>query len=86
MTIDDKIRDEKLQNDINREAPNISASSNKIDEYDYLTGEETLTSNQRQIIEQTKFAYSPLRKAFEKPTEKQVEALKSLDLSNKKMN
>ena len=31
MTIEDKIRNEKLQYDINREAPNISASSNKID-------------------------------------------------------
>ena len=86
MTIDDKIRNEKLQYDINREATNISASSNKIDEYDYLTGKKTLTSNQRQKIEQTKSAYCPLRKAFEKPTEKQVEALKSLDLSNKKIN
>ena len=41
-------------------------------------------SNQRQIIERAKFEYSPLRKAFEKQTEKQVGDLKSLDLSNKK--
>ena len=33
---------------------------------EYLTGGETLTSKQRQIIEQTKFTYSPLRKVFEK--------------------
>ena len=46
MTIDDKIRDEKLQYDINREAANISAlSSGIIDKYEYLTGEETLPSN-----------------------------------------
>ena len=32
----------------------------------YLTGEEILPSNQKQIIEQAKFAYSPLGKAFEK--------------------
>ena len=39
MTIDDKIRDEKLHYNINREAANISAlSSGKIDKYEYLTG------------------------------------------------
>ena len=32
----------------------------------YLTGEEILPSNQKQIIEQAKFTYSPLGKAFEK--------------------
>ena len=41
MTIDDSIRDEKLQYDINRETAKISAlSSGKIDKYGYLTGEE----------------------------------------------
>ena len=55
----------------------------KIDEYEYLTGEEILHSNQRQILEQAKFAYSPLGKAFEKQTKKQVGAIKSLDPSNK---
>ena len=39
MTIDDKIKDEELQYDINREAAKISAiSSGKIDKYEYLTG------------------------------------------------
>ena len=43
MTIDDQIRDEKLQYDIDREAAKISAfSSNKIEKYEYLTGEEIL--------------------------------------------
>ena len=41
-------------------------SSGKIDKYGYLTGEEILPSNQQQIIEQAKFTYSPLEKAFEK--------------------
>ena len=69
MTIDDKIGNEKLQCDINREAANISAlSSGKIDIYEYLTCEEILPSDQRQITEQAKFAYSPLEKAFEKQT------------------
>ena len=83
MTIEDKIKDEKLQYDINREAAKISAlSSGKIDKYEYLPDEEILPSNQQQIIEQAKFTYSPLGKAFEKQTktiedqgEKQIKAI-----------
>ena len=85
MTINDQIRDEKLQYDINRDAAKISAlSSGKIDKYEYLTGEEILPSNQQQIMEQVKFTYSPLGKAFEKQItienqgQKQVDALKQL--------
>ena len=67
MTIEDQIKDEKLQYDINREAAKISAlSSGNIDKYEYLTGEEILPSNQQQIIQQAKFNYSPLGKALEK--------------------
>ena len=48
MTIDDQIRDEKTQYDINREAAKIAAlSSGKIDKYEYLTGEEILPSNKK---------------------------------------
>ena len=69
MTINDQIENEKLQYDINREAAKISAlSSCKIDQYQYLTDEEILPSNQKQIIEQAKFTYSPLGKDFEKQT------------------
>ena len=83
MTIEDQIKDEKLQYDINREAAKVSVlSSGKIDKYEYLTGEEILPSNQQQIIEQAKFTYSPLGKAFEKQTktiedkgEKQIKAI-----------
>ena len=86
MTLEDQIRDEKLQYDINREAAKISAlSSDKIGKYEYLIGEEILPSNQQQIIEQAKFAYSPLGKAFEKQTKtiedqgkKQIDALADL--------
>ena len=67
-------------------------SSGKLDKYDYVTGEEILPSNQQQIIEQTKFTYSPLGKAFEKQTKtiedqgkKQVDALESLKLSDKEL-
>ena len=71
MTIDDKIRDENLQYDINREAAKISAfSSGKIDKYEYLTGEEMLPSDKRRVIEQAKFTYSPLGKALEKQIKK----------------
>ena len=93
MTIEDQIKDEKLQYDINREAAKISAlSSGKIDKYKFLTGEEILPSNQQQIIQQAKFNYSPLGKAFEKQVKtikdqgkKQVVALESLKDSDKKL-
>ena len=86
MTINDQIGDEKLQYDINREAGKISAvSSGKIYKYEYLTGEDILPSNQKQIIEQARFTYSPLVKAFEKQIkttedqgQKQVKALETL--------
>ena len=69
ITVEDQIRDEKLQYDINREAAKISAlSSGKIDKCEYLTGQEILPSNQKQIIEQAKFTLSLLGKAFEKQT------------------
>ena len=69
MTIEDQIKDEKLQYDINKEAAKISTlSSGKIDKYEYLTDEEILPSNQQQIIEQAKSTYSPLGRAFEKKT------------------
>ena len=93
MTIEDQIKDEKLQYDINREAAKISAlSSGKLDKYEYLTGEEILPSNQQQIIQQAKFNYSPLGKAIEKQIkiiqdkgEKQVVALESLKVPDKKL-
>ena len=86
MTTDDKIKDEKLQYNINREAAKISALlSGKIDKYGYLTNEEILPSDQSRIIEQVKFTYYPLGKTFEKQIKiiedkeiKQVEALKAL--------
>ena len=82
-TINDQIKDEKLQFDINREAAKISTlSSGKIHKYEYLTSEDILPRNQQQIIEQAKFTYSPLGKAFEKQIktiedqgEKQIKAI-----------
>ena len=67
MTIHDKIKDEKLQYDFDREAAKISAaSSRKIDTYEYLTGEAIIPSDQSRTIEQAKFKHFPLAKAFEK--------------------
>ena len=91
MTINDQIKDEKLQYDINREAAKISAlSSGKLHKYEYLTGEDIFPSTQHQIIEQTKFIYSPLGKAFDKQIKtaedqgkKQVDALNILKSDNK---
>ena len=86
MTINDQIKDENLRYDINKAAAKISALSlGKLHKYEYLTGEDILPSNQQQIIEQAKFTYFPLGKAFEKQIKtienegkKQVDALESL--------
>ena len=56
MKIDDKIRNLKLQYDINKESGKISALlSEKIDKYELFTGEEILPPNQNRVIEQAKF-------------------------------
>ena len=84
MIIQDKIRHENLQYNINREVAKISALlSWKTGKYEFLTGEEILHSNRRHIIEQAKFTYSLFRKALEKQTEQQFDALKSLNVFNK---
>ena len=65
MIINDKIRDEILQHDIDRKAAKISALlSGQTDKFP--TGEEILPSDQNRIIEQSTFTFSPLCKAFEK--------------------
>ena len=71
MIIDDKIRDKKMQYDINRKAEKISAlSSGKIEQYEYLAGEEIQPSDQRRVIQQANFTYFPLGKAFQQQTKK----------------
>ena len=90
MTIEDQIRDEKIQYDVNREATKISAlSSGKINKYEYLTGEEIMPSTEQQMIEQAKFTDTPLGNDFEKRTktiedqrEKQIKAIKIKYLLN----
>ena len=93
MTINDKIRNKKLQYDINREAAKISAlSSGKIHKYEYPTDEDILPSNEEQINEQAKFTHSPLGKASEKQIktiedqgEKQIDALENLKDQSKQL-
>ena len=74
MTTDDKlqkwkIRNEKLQYDINREAAKISAlKSGNINKHEYLTGKEILPFSQSQIKEQVKLSYFLPEKALEKQT------------------
>ena len=93
MTINDQVKDEKLQYDINKKAAKIPAlSSGKLHKYEDLTGEDTLPSNQQQIIGQTKFKHSPLGKAFDKQIKtiedqckKQVDALNTLKSDNNKL-
>ena len=89
MTINDQIRDGKLQYDINREATKTSKSLSNFHKYEYLTGEDILPSSQHQIIGQTRFTYSPLGRGFEKQIktiedqgEKQVDALNTLKSNN----
>ena len=95
LTPDDKIRDERLQYNINKEPAKISAlSSAEIHKYEYLTGEE-IPPHQSRMTKKGKFSYSPLRKTFEKQiktianqSEKQIKAIehhgKQLVKSNEK--
>ena len=68
MTIYDKIRNEKLQYDINRTIAMISAlSSVRKKKYEYLKSVEMLPTQQYEIAENTIFFfYSPLGKVLEK--------------------
>ena len=84
MIIDDKIGNEELQYDINREAAKLPTFwSRKIDKYEYLRSQEILPPDQSRVIKQVNFGYSPLGKALEKQTKtsedqekKEVEVLK----------
>ena len=76
MTISDQIRilnKQNLQNepqyDLDRKAAKISAySSNNLDKYEYLTGEEL--GLKPSTVEKAKFEYSPLDKIFNKGLDK----------------
>ena len=68
-TNNENIRDKKHECNINRGTKKIfTFSSCKIDKYEYLTSEQVLPSKQRQIIQQTKFAYSVLGQTLKTQT------------------
>ena len=76
MTTDDQIRDEKLKYNINIQVAKISAlSSGKNDKYEYLIGEKTLPSNQKEIIKQAQVPYY-FGKNVEEQTKEEVAAIK----------
>ena len=63
--LDRKIMQNEAQYDLDRKSAIISAlSSNNMDKYEYLTGEDL--GLKPSTIEQTKFEYSPLGKIFNK--------------------
>ena len=60
-----KTKQNEAQYDLDREAAKISAlSSNNLDKYEYLTGEDL--DIKPSTVEQTKFEYSPLGKSSNK--------------------
>ena len=68
-TLDRKIMQNEAQYDLHRKAAKISAlSSNKLDKYEYLTGEDL--GLKPSTIEQAKFEYTPLDKIFNKELDK----------------
>ena len=67
--LDKKIMQNEAQYDLDRKAAKISAlSSNNLDKYEYLTGEDL--GLKPSIVEQAKFEYSPLGKVFTKGLDK----------------
>ena len=67
--LDRKIMQNKSQYDLDRKAAKISAlSSNNLDKYEYLTGEDL--GLKPSTVEQAKFEYSPLGKIFNKGLDK----------------
>ena len=63
--LDDKIKANEAQYDLDREAAKISAlSSGELEKYEYLTGEDL--GYKPDVIQKAKFEHSPLGKVFNK--------------------
>ena len=73
MTIDERIKDEKVQYDSSKKMSALP--SGKTDNNEYLTGEEILPPAQNRSIKEVRFTYSSLVKAFEDQGEKQKKLL-----------
>ena len=81
--LDGKIKANQAQYDLDREAAKISASSsNELDKYEYLTGEDLIYKPG--VAEPTKFEYSPLGKVFNKGLGKKDKKEKQLKMIEKK--
>ena len=78
--LDNKIRSSQAQYDLDRQNAKISVlSSDNLDKYGYLTGEDL--RYKRDVVQKAKFKYSPLSQVFNKvleKDEKQVGLLKRL--------
>ena len=78
--LDNKIRSNQAQYDLDRQNGKISAlSSGKLDKYEYFTGEDL--GYKPDVVQKAKFEYSPLGQVFNKgleKDEKQVELSKRL--------
>ena len=89
MTIDDKIKDENLQYDVNKEATKMSPLlSGKVNKYEFLTGEEILqfikVEQQKELSLQNLLSRKHLKKKkIEDQRMKLVETLKALKLEEK---
>ena len=69
--LDRKILQNEAQYDLDKKAAKISAlSSNNLDKYEYLTGEDL--GLKPSTVEQGKFEYSPLVKVFNKGLSEEV--------------
>ena len=67
--IDDKIKANQAQYDLDRLAAKISAlSSGELRKYEYLTGEDL--GYKPSVVEQAKFEYSPLGRVFNEGLDK----------------
>ena len=88
MTINDQIRDEKLQHDINREAAKTSAlSSGKIQVWvfhwwRYITIQSTTKNWTNKIY---LFSFWKKKKTIEEQDQKQIDALENLKDQNKQL-
>ena len=70
--LDDKIKANQGQHDLGREAAKISALSSKylLEKYEYLTGE--YLGHRLNVLEKTKFEYSPLGVSLTKSFQKDI--------------
>ena len=87
--LDDKIKTNKAQYDLDREAAKISAlSSGELKKYEYLTGEDL--GYKPDVTQKKKIEYSPLGKVFNKgldeidKKEGLLKRLKNIEGKNKK--